>query len=243
MYWKIRGFITEYIAILGPLIVGSVIVLYVASQFVPGLNDWIIKGSFFSVVIIALLVEVLGRLVKPESTLGVFSEWEEMRARTTTFIRERPPKKAELLEYSAWQIEWLLSELKRARSSVRILIAHPDQAVSEAEKRRIEDNLSTLSRNYAEYDVRLYRAPAGLRGRKIESLLILGWYTHAYENQELCIHGHENSIVVTQTYTREGKIFDEMFEKTFNALWNDENSIPLKSFERTNAARAVVSPP
>lgn len=231
MYWKIRSFVAERFSIVAPVVLVSVLALWTVSQFVPPLGDWITDSGFFSIIIIALLVDALGRLVKPDVPLTTHPNWEEVRSATTQVIREERPREARLLEYSCWQLDWLFSELSRANVDVRVLMKHPATAISEHERRRIEDNIATLRRDYSQFDVRLYALPAGVRGRRIGSHLVVGWYTYDTKEDEICIYGHSNAIVVARANSKEGHPPAEMFDRAFDALWNDSQTVDLSSFD------------
>jgi hypothetical protein len=239
MYRRAQAYVAQRIATLGPFIVAGVVVIYVVSQFVPSLSERVLGAGFFSVVIIALLVDVLMQLAEPERKLTVLSEWEESRDATIEHIRTEKPERADLLEYSCWNIDWLLSELKRAKVEVRLLMAHPGSAVSEFERKQIEQTLTRIGKEYGEFEVRLYSVPAGLRGRRIGTFLALGWYTYAHTDGELSIFGHKNATLLTRTITSEGDQLKQMFERTFSALWEDrEGTLPLSTYARVGAPGA-----
>src|SRR4051794_13721577 len=225
MYRRIRQFTAQHIEVVGTAILGSVIALFVVGQFVPPVGNWIISGSLFSVVTVALLVDILGRLADPEVRLESHKAWESTREDLIKYIRENRPERADLLEYSAWQLNWLLSELRKVNAQVRILLANPAHAVNAHESRRIEDNLHTLKRDFPDFAVRLYDVPPSLRGRQIDDYIALGWYTHTGSGAEVNVHGHDNAVVVTRAYCREGRPLEQTFERSFTALWDDGHAI------------------
>lgn len=234
MYRTIRRWVDAHIALFGSVIVGLAVVLFIVSRFVADVGRWIQTSGFFAVLAIALLVDILGRLVDPDPQLDVYEDWEGTREATVNFIRAGRPRTADLLEYSCWQLGWLMSELQRTQTRVRILVAHPDSAVSPREKRRIEDNLDMLQHDYPNYVIRLYRAPAGLRGRRLDDLLALSWYAHSYdENGELCISGHQNAVILGRNYTKQGRNLERTFDSVFHALWDDQNSVALETYTGT----------
>ena len=63
MYWKIDKWIERHLAVVGTAIISLVILLYVISQFVPDINQWIITRGFFSVILIVLIIDLIQKVI------------------------------------------------------------------------------------------------------------------------------------------------------------------------------------
>jgi hypothetical protein len=234
MYFKrLNSFIERHIAIIGSVLVIGALALWILAQFIPRLGDWIITNGLFSVILIALVVDLLNRVIelKGSPTLQAFDSQDDAMPAVERFVEEESPKTADLLEYSTSTIRPLLGKLRRANSKIRLLVFNPEFAISKEQKQTIETYLTTIRRDFREYQnlhVCLYRTPASLRGRSLgEKLVNVGWYTYQHDGDELLLDGHTNAMVLATTDTPQGRSLQAMFARTFAALWDDPTTVKL----------------
>jgi hypothetical protein len=233
-FQRLNSFIERHIAIIGSVLVTGAFALWILAQFIPQLSDWIITRGLFSVILIALVVDLLNRVIelKGSSTpLQAFDSQDEAMPLVERFVENERPKTADLLEYSTSTIRPLLGKLRKANSHIRLLVFNPEFAVSEEQRLTIENYLKTIRRDFKEYrnlQVCLYRTPASLRGRNLGGKLVnVGWYTYQYDGDELLLGGHNNAMVLATTDTPQGRSLQAMFARTFAALWDDPKTVKL----------------
>jgi hypothetical protein len=246
MHFKaVTRFIERNLTLIGSVLVIGVIALYFLAQMVPALNDWIARGGFFNVIAIVLLVDILNRLVQLKSSTPagaqLYENQDEAMDEVLKFVRDEHPKKADLLEYSTATIQSLLETLRKEHTSIRLLMGHPASAPTDMQQKLITANLHKQAAitfaGYGGVQVKLYRKPAALRGRNLDNKLInLGWYT--YEGE---LHGHDNAMVVARVSTPDGQNLKAMFDRAFEALWNDPTTVDAASW--LSAQQPLTSQP
>ncbi len=241
MYGKLTRFVDQHMGLVGG--VGFLVVfgLWALSEFVPSVRTFLVQSSFFNVLILVLLFEVLRRVVELKlegRSIGVRVDlnqdeaWPELQR----YIQARRPKNIDMIEYSGGTVIAMLEELCRANDAarLRLLLCHPEQARSKFERNRIRSNmdylvgkLSTTSR----LEIRCYRVPASIRGRCFDGdFLNIGWYTyHNRRGGEEEIQGHVNAMVTTSTSCAEGKKLLATFSQGFDDLWNHPKTVALSS--------------
>jgi hypothetical protein len=236
MWKKMREFTERHIKLLAAVLVVVITGLWLASQFIGELSDWMIKQNLLSVIIIVLLADNLARLVeiKREAALDkikIHGDDQCASADVTAFLQKTQPKKADLLEYSSCSIGGLLQNLRTANCEIRLLVKHPDTAITEFQKLRVratlENVVNVTLRDYNKFQIRCYRLPGSLRGRNLDNALVsLGWYT--YSSDEVGLYGHDNSIVCARTDNEKGRCLQQMFNRAFEWLWNDKDTVPVE---------------
>jgi hypothetical protein len=231
---RIDKWIDQHVAIVGTILITLVITLYIISQFVPDVNQWIITRGFFNVLLIALIIDLLHRVVDlkgaPPNT-EIFDDQQKMLTEIQTFIEKKRPETCDLLEYSTSSIRTLLGELRRANVRIRLLMCHPDQAVTDFERRAIQLGIDNIRRDFKDYrriKVKLYTTPASLRGRNFGGKLInVGWYLYSHTDGKINISGHDNAMVLSDADTPQGQKLKLMFTQAFEVLWNDPETVAL----------------
>ncbi len=155
----------------------------------------------------------------------------DIAATNTLLIKEaaeRPPRDADLIEFSGDSVRALLTELAAAGTRVRLLLKHPD-SVGKAQRTKIVATYWYL-KDYVfhgdqdAFQVRFYRVPATLRGRRLDTRLInIGWYTPDIATggqiSDWEIIGHLNPTITSDPQTSEGYSLNLMFSRTFDSLW------------------------
>jgi hypothetical protein len=126
---------------------------------------------------------------------------------------------------------------------LRILVKHPD-TVEGMQKQRMITTLDTIYNSIyedgcpARVELRCYRQPFSLRGRRFgKKLLELGWLTVDAKRQ--MAFGHSNPSIVVDLTTTENEYLLRFFERTFDDLWND----PTTEDGKKVLARLQIAPP
>ena len=251
IFRKLDRWIEQHVAIIGTVLIALVLVVYIISQFVPDVSQWIISRGFFNVLLVALIIDLLYRVIELKgspSSLEFYENQARALPQIQEFIEREHPETCELLEYSTSTIRTLLQELRRANVKIRLLICHPDKAVSAHEARTIEVGIENLRKDFGNYrriTVRQYTTPASLRGRNIGGKLInVGWYLYSNAEEEVNIRGHDNTMIVANTNTPQGQILKKMFKQAFDTLWNDPatEQLVLTSEAQGSTAKASAVP-
>jgi hypothetical protein len=234
IFSKIDRWIEERLAIIGAILIALVILLYIISQFVPDISNWIITRGFFSVVLIVLIIDLLYKVVDLKGSppsLEAYEDQAQALARIQEIIEKERPGKADLLEYSTSTTRVLLEGLRKANVTIRLLICHPDKAVSAHERNTIKIGIGNLRKDFKNYEnitVKQYRTPASLRGRSIGGKWInVGWYLYSTTDGKVNIKGHDVTMILSDASTSQGQKLKEMFSRTFDALWNDPTTEEL----------------
>lgn len=228
IFRRLDGWIERHVAIVGTTLVALVIVVYIISQFIPDVGQWIITRGFFNVLLVVLIIDLLNRVIELKgspSSLGVHEDQAQAMPQVQEFIEKVRPETCDLLEYSTSSTRVLLQGLRKGNARIRLLICHPDKAVSAHEVKTIELGIENLRKDFKDYGritVRQYRTPASLRGRNIGGKLInVGWYLYSTTGEEVDISGHDTTMILADASTPHGHTLKEMFSRAFDALWND----------------------
>ena len=146
---------------------------------------------------------------------------------------------SDLIEYAGQSTLPLIREIKDKGLKIRLLIQHPDK-ISGAQRQRSLTTLDTLYNTIfsdsTNFEIRCYRQPYSLRGRKIANkILELGWLTPDIQNETT--FGLVNPAILVDLSDRKNDYLLRFFEKTFNNLWNDsfteDGNIVLKNYKIT----------
>jgi hypothetical protein len=234
IFRRLDRWIDQHVATIGSVLIILVIIVYLVSEFVPDVGQWIITRGFFNVLLIALIVDLLHRMIElkgPTPGTEVFGDQQQTLPEIQKFVEKWRPETCDLLEYSTSSTRILLQELKRANVRIRLLMCHPDYAASPHERSTIEVGIDNVRRDFKGYKrmtVKLYTTPASLRGRNFGGKLInVGWYLYSHNDGELNLSGHDNAMVLSDAGTPEGQKLKQMFTQAFEALWNDRASVAL----------------
>src|SRR5215831_9746298 len=237
MYQRIDEWVERHLPLVGTAIIALVIVLYVISQFVPDINQWIITRGFFSVILIVLIIDLIQKVIDLKgspSSLEVYEDQEQAMPKIQEFIENEKPETCDLLEYSTWSTRRLLGKLRESNVRIRLLICHPDNAASAHERATIEVGIENLRKDFKGYQkiiVKQYRAPASLRGRNIGGKWInVGWYLYssiADIDGEFDISGHDVTMILSEAHTPDGQRLKKLFSGAFDTLWTDPTTEDL----------------
>src|SRR5215475_9670812 len=94
-FQRLDRWIEQRVAIIGTVLIALVLLVYAISQFVPDVNQWIITRGFFNVLLIALMIDLLHRVVNlkgaPPNT-EVFEDQQQAFAEIHKFVEKNRPE-------------------------------------------------------------------------------------------------------------------------------------------------------
>jgi hypothetical protein len=167
--------------------------------------------------------------VAPDGALRAVSQ-VEFEERFVQYITRHRPARADLLELSTATILPIIRSLCSAGTRVRILVAHPDSLMTTpfmVERLHFGlANLFSAIEGTRTFEVRSYAVPPSLRGRWVDPLLALGWYTYRdnkridqSEGSTTEIWGHDNALVIGDVTSPDGAALADWFRREFDRLW------------------------
>jgi hypothetical protein len=251
LFRRLDRWIEQHVAVIGTALISAVLIAYIVSQFVPDISQWIITRGFFNVLLVALVIDLLNRVIELKgspSSMELYEDQAQALPRILEFIEKEHPETCDLLEYSTSSTRVLLEELRKANVRIRLLICHPDKAVSLHEQKTIELGIGNIHKDFKNYNriaVRQYATPASLRGRNIGGKLInVGWYLYSNPDGEVDLRGHDITMITSDADSPQGRRLKEMFSRAFDTLWNDPTTqeLALTSEEQTAAGTAPELP-
>jgi len=246
MLEKIQEVREKYYGKISAAIIGVIIVLLMLSEVFPLVKFILIEKNAISVLILAILMDAgnhlirLCRKLEEGAKTKFFPSQVSANDDVIEYIKRERPQRADLIEYSAATILDILDNLKNVNCKIRLLIAHPEIAISDLQKRRIIGRIADLVtidfkgyqnaeiKCYKEYafNRKSYKAFASLRGRKFDDEFIsVGWYTPT-KKVEGGILGHENPMINSYIDTECGRALKRMFDEVFETLWDE--GIPIE---------------
>jgi hypothetical protein len=206
----------------------AVVAIWILSATLGSVREWFLNQHLYEVLVLIVLAEVLVRLVEVGTSsvdaVTVHADEAESMTVIRAHVAQESPKSADFLEYSAVTVVELLEALKKKHCAMRILVCHPDAAISDLQASRIRSSLEIHQgitfADYEKVEIRLYRLPAAIRGRLLdESFVTVGW--HVYDDQSPSrLHGHIHPMVSARTTTAEGQHLAKLFHTAFDHLWN-----------------------
>jgi hypothetical protein len=241
MAWEaVRRFIDKRVRQLGAALIVAVAAVTAAAHFFHPVEDFLVRENLWGVLIIGLLVIVLDHLVElhpapPTPVLTLCTNHAQATSVLEKYVTERKPARADLIEYSAFTIHTLLTELRDANCEVRLLVQHPDSAQTSFQESRIRHSLASLVKvtfeRYNRVEIRCYRVPGTVRARCFDDdYVIVGWYR--YMEADTSVTGHTNPMIAADGHSAEGRDLIKWFRKAFEDLWThsvDVSEVPLDS--------------
>lgn len=235
MYERIRAFVEARIRSIVAILTAGIVILWIVSNFVPKLSEWITQQQLLNVVLIALVAEILAITVELKRNavaekVHLCSKQSESTQELTDFIEKNYPKKADLIEVSSATVDPVLDALRLKNSYVRLLLQNPESSMTPFQMERIRQRIIELVtvtfRDYESCEIRLYSVPCSLRGRLIgDKLVNVGWYVYSADN--IGVYGHDNPLITAPAGTREGDELIRMFKRAFDNLWTHPKTIPV----------------
>lgn len=216
----------------------------------------VVSGFFMILIFAGFLFVVLKLSVKEKKDqlikiLVYKSQYGSYLDELRQFLKRTKPQKVDLIEYSTATIDPILQELKKYRCKIRILIQHPNAAISLHQKGRILKTLDDrFRRTFSDYgresiEFRFYCLPGSIRGRNFDDQLVsLGWYTYSSDPDEYGnIHGDSNPMISAYTDSKYGQSLLRMFKKAFDELWNHPGTVKMEPPWKTPIPLPSLKPP
>jgi hypothetical protein len=203
----------------------------VVGWLVDEVQDFLLDSGLLLLLVLALLTDLtitVSRLTSGDHRLTAVRDDRESHEQLLAQIRAHPPKQVDMLEFSGYSVQPLLEQLAHRGCRVRLLVRDPTCA-KEIQRTRILASVrhvqDLISKRYgAEIEIRYYRAPPSVRGRKFDDKVVwLGWYTPSVgpdgDTDDNEVMGHHNPTVICSTASDEGQGLRDFFDRVFAALW------------------------
>jgi hypothetical protein len=232
----IRSAIDRRTTLLTRTLASGALLVWFAGELVPPLGEWTRNQGLSATLAVVLIAEVLNRVseLRPKAgprDLAIFEDQDAAMPVLLNVVQKSPPRSADFMLHSGWTMGELLRELAdNKKTSIRVLIQHPDMAQSRFERDQIEACITyLLGVTFAKCPrarLFLYRSPAAARGCLITGTtgtIALGWYRYDKHCAET-VQGHVNPFIVGPSTGREGKLLAKMFVGTFEALVSAEDT-------------------
>lgn len=249
MIWaKLRSLRERY----KPQIVRTVFFL-VAAVVVVGWEVDLVKRALIDsgvvlLVILALVADItitVAQLISVDYKVSAIRDDRESAEHLMKHIKAIRPKAADLLEFSAYSVHYLIEELAHGGANMRLLVKDP-RTTGEYQRRRIIASVDHIQKWIAErynisIEIRFYTCNSSLRGRKFDDHFIsVGWYTPVIgtteDGEDTEVKGHCNPTIMCSTATDEGQRLKAFFDTTFTSLWeaskNNDFDVILKDINR-----------
>lgn len=227
--------------------IGAVVVPPIASILGTIAGTWSVQQSILiittaSLLLLPLLLTLVVKiLVVQRNPIETYSNDYASLPSLLRYIEDGGPKSADLIEYSALGAMPIIYKLAESPSirRIRVLVAHPDAAVSEHQQsRRLSEGLNYMALQInadraAEIGLQIgcYKQPASVRGRRIDAKrLVMGWYSHERREADAAqnhIWGGSNALVGVSSDTPDGAHLFETYDRVFNSLWADASAPAL----------------
>ena len=250
-YERIRNFVDRYVNRLGSLLILLVVAAAVLGNFIGPIQDFLTASRVFEVVIIALLLEVVSRLVELKGAGPGVEVSENQRAAMPDLVRhvrEARPASVQLFEVSSLSIRDLLASVLDSGAQVQLLLHDPYQgAVNDLQRKVIESQVLTLESgslgDTSKLEIRFYSIPAALRGRRLGTMLNVGWYTYfrrADGTPDLL--GSQNAMITVdaRTYSQLADYFDKQFQATWASALTLDQMLAASAPESASLAESLT---
>ncbi len=205
-----------------------IVVGWVISLNVTCFNSWLRESGLLLSLILLIVLDISASIHSQDTTPPTYLEEKQdlSMPKMINIVKQcnSTKDKADLLEYAGQTTLPLIRGIRDQGLAIRILAQHPDLLTGLQKKRSIVilDTLyNDIFNNYSSnYQIRCYRQPYTLRGRKIENqVLELGWLTPNIK--QATAFGHENPSIIVDLSVKKNEYLVSFFDKTFNDLWND----------------------
>jgi hypothetical protein len=202
---------------------------FIAAQYVPSVQHFILTSGlvlYVNLIVLLDLAVFVYLLQRPPASRAARNQDESMPWLIEALGRCRT-EGADLLEYAGSTTLPLIRAIRRQSLPMRMLVKHPETVIGFQKQR----NLATLDTLYTSvfsdyegsFEIRCYRQPFSLRGRRLGNEIVeLGWLTLDVPRQTA--FGHANPSIVADLSNRDNQNFRFFFDRTFEALWNDQGT-------------------
>jgi len=204
------------------------------------LHEWLVERQVIEVLLVYLVVATVFHLDKVARELraggvrGILRISRDQKSDNQAFrdlIDHTKPRRADLIEFTTDTIHEIVDDLVAKKYTIRLLVKHPE-GLTKFQKVRLKSRLDDLDRRTldkhpdmrSKVQIRCYRQPASLRGRKLDDKVInVGWYTPKVG--EVQVNGDGNPLVTASLDTPEGGHLGAMFDEAFKDLWEDRGTV------------------
>lgn len=223
------------------VVVGS-IVLLVAYQFFDA-SSFVSFGVQENILIISIFIlfflegmatevtKATSELQNEVSVLSDQSSTSELKQVLSEYIADRRPNEVKMIEYSSSTVDTIIHDAIIEGAEVKLLLKHPDSTIPDNQPSKILNQVKSIHSDLGgtkDIQIRFYKPPAGLRGRKFdEDLINCGWYTYQTNNERgTHLKGHINpTILVTSDEKEDYRDVNQMFDRMFNNLWKNSETL------------------
>jgi glycerophosphoryl diester phosphodiesterase len=244
-YARIRAFIDKHITKLGSFLIVAVAAAAVTGAIFQPVQDLLTSSRVFEVLIIGLLLEITMRLVELKETAPGIEVAENQRSAMPDLVRhvrETRPPTVQLFEFSSLSIRDLLASIMDSGATAQMLMHDPYQGcINELQRKVIESQILTLESgslgDTARLELRFYSTPAALRGRRLGTVLNVGWYTYFQRSDGTPdLLGSQNAMITVDA--RSFAQLADYFDQQFRTAW-----ATALTLDRMLAASPVESAP
>jgi hypothetical protein len=202
---------------------------FIAAQAVPAVQQYLITTGLvhYVTLIVVLDLAVSVYLLQRPPAMRLARDQDESMPALIEALPRCHTEGADLLEYAGSTTLPLIRAIRREGVPVRMLVKHPE-TVDGFQRQRNITTLDTLYTSIFEdydgsYEVRCYRLPFSLRGRRLGKQIVeLGWLTPDIRRQTA--FGHQNPTLIADLSNPGNSHLRVFFDKTFDTLWNDEGT-------------------
>lgn len=214
----------------------------------------LIDSGVVSLITLALVADItitVGQLISVDYKVSAIRDDRESAEHLMKHIKAIRPREADLLEFSAYSVHYLIEELAQNKAKIRLLVKDP-RTTGEYQRRRIVASVEHIQKwiigpYAAPIEIRFYACNASLRGRKFDDRFIsVGWYTPIVgitDGEATEVKGHANPTIMCSTATDEGQRLKTFFDTTFTSLWEASKDSGFETImEEINRHREVRGP-
>lgn len=207
---------------------------FIVAEIIPPVQKFIFDSGLLQYLIFLFLLDLTVSIYlqqKPPKTYLVKNQDESM-LKLIEAVKHCKSDGADLIEYAGGTILPLIRAIQREGVKMRLLIKHPE-TITGIQRDRMIGTLDTLYNSIFEdaenkFEIRCYRLPYTLRGRRLgKEVLELGWLTP--DKKRETAYGHSNPSVLIDLSVRHNYYLLKFFDKTFDDLWNDDETEDGKS--------------
>lgn len=227
-YSKIIEFYKKNSRRISVFLIIIILVAWILAQNISVIEDWVIKSGLLQTLILLVVLDISASIYSQGATLPITMEEKQdiSMPKLIDYVKKCnvTKEKADLLEYAGATTLPLIRAIKEQGLEIRILVQHPDKLTGSQKQRSITtlDTLyNSIFNDYStKYEIRCYKYPYTLRGRKIgNKILELGWLTPNIK--QFTAFGHDNPSILVDLSIKKNDYLTSFFNKTFQDLWND----------------------
>lgn len=204
-------------------------ITFIVAEIADPVKQYILDSNLLQYLIFIFILDltVSVYLQQRAPTTYLMKNQDESMPKLIESVKHCKSNGADLLEYAGATTLPLIRAIHREDVPLRLLIKHPE-TITGIQKERMLTTLDTLYNsifdNYKGYfEIRCYKLPFNLRGRRMgKELLELGWLTHDKKNATA--YGHANPSVLVDLSIKHNDYLLNFFNKTFEDLWNDNET-------------------